>query len=96
MREDAHWQVQEAKQRFSEVLRAVENSGPQTITRHGEEVAVVIDIAEYQRLTSPRTDLNALLLGPPYLDDEALAVMDEIELEREQGFSREVDFGLDE
>ncbi len=38
------WQVQEATQRFSEVLRAVRDDGPQTITRHGEEVAVVIDI----------------------------------------------------
>ncbi len=41
MAENARWQVQEAKQRFSEVLRAVERDGPQTITRHGEEVAVV-------------------------------------------------------
>ncbi|MGH3931390.1 MAG: type II toxin-antitoxin system Phd/YefM family antitoxin, partial [Pseudonocardiaceae bacterium] len=45
------WQVQEAKQRFSEVLRAVENDGPQTITRHGQEIAVVIDIEEYRQLT---------------------------------------------
>jgi prevent-host-death family protein len=96
MIEDAHWQVQEAKQRFSEVLRAVESDGPQTITRHGEEVAVVIDIAEYRRLTRPKADLNALLLGPPYLDDEVLSVMDEIEIERKQDFPREVDFGSDE
>jgi len=96
MIEDAHWQVQEAKQRFSEVLRAVESDGPQTITRHGEEVAVVIDIAEYRRLTGPKPDLNALLLGPPYLDDEVLSVMDEIEIERKQDFPREVDFGSDE
>jgi prevent-host-death family protein len=37
------WQVQEAKQRFSEVLRAVRDEGPQTITRHGKEIAEVID-----------------------------------------------------
>jgi prevent-host-death family protein len=45
-----HWQVQEAKQRFSEVLRAAEAGEPQIVTKHGEEVAVVIDIAEYRRL----------------------------------------------
>jgi prevent-host-death family protein len=45
-----HWQVQEAKQRFSEVLRAAESGEPQIVTKHGEEVAVVIDIAEYRRL----------------------------------------------
>ena len=44
-----HWQLQEAKQRFSELIRSVEVDGPQFVTRHGEEVAVVIDIAEYRR-----------------------------------------------
>lgn len=96
MSQDARWQVQEAKQRFSEVLRAVESDGPQTITRHGEEVAVVIDIAAYRRLTAPKTDLNALLLGPPYLDDDVVSVLDEIELEREHDFPREIDLGPDE
>ena len=32
------WQVQEAKQRLSEVLRRAQADGPQIITRHGEEV----------------------------------------------------------
>jgi prevent-host-death family protein len=64
------WQVQEAKQRLSEVLRAVETDGPQIMTRHGREVAVVLDIAEYQRLAGPKTDLTQLLLGPPYRDDD--------------------------
>ena len=30
-----HWQIQDAKQRFSEMIRAVTNEGPQVITRHG-------------------------------------------------------------
>src|SRR5437016_4569388 len=46
-----HWQIQEAKQRFSEMIRAVTTEGPQVITRHGEDVAVVVDIGEYRRLT---------------------------------------------
>jgi len=36
-----HWQIQDAKQRFSEMIRAVTSEGPQVITRHGEDVAVV-------------------------------------------------------
>jgi len=44
------WQVQDAKQRFSELIRTAHADGPQVVTRHGEEVAVVIDIADYQRL----------------------------------------------
>jgi prevent-host-death family protein len=90
MGEDARWQVQEAKQRFSEVLRAV-SDGPQTITRHGEDVAVVIDIAWFRELTAPKTDLPALLLGPPYVDDFG-SVMDEIEVDRKQDLPREVGF----
>ncbi|MGH4020611.1 MAG: type II toxin-antitoxin system Phd/YefM family antitoxin [Pseudonocardiaceae bacterium] len=91
-----NWQVQEAKQRFSEVLRAVERAGPQTITRHGEEVAVVIDIAEYRRLTGPKKGLTGLLLGPPYLDDDAVSVLDQLEVERKAEFPREIDLGTDE
>ena len=42
-KEDAHWQIQEAKQRFSELIRSVQSEGPQFVTKHGEEIAVVID-----------------------------------------------------
>ena len=37
---NGHWQVQEAKQRFSELIRSVQTDGPPFVTRHGEEVAV--------------------------------------------------------
>jgi prevent-host-death family protein len=46
-----YWQIQDAKQRSSEMIRAIALDGPQIITRHGEEVAVVVDIAQYRRLT---------------------------------------------
>jgi antitoxin Phd len=36
------WQLQEAKQRFSELVRRAEREGPQVVTRHGEEVVVVV------------------------------------------------------
>jgi prevent-host-death family protein len=85
------WQVQEAKQRFSEVLRAVEKDGPQTITKHGEEVAVVIDIDEYRRLTGGKKSFVEHLLSMPALDDEAAAVFDEIEAERKTQFARVID-----
>ncbi len=87
----AHWQIQEAKQRFSEVIRAVGQDGPQIITRHGQDVAVIVDIAEYRRLTSPAADLTQILLGPPRLDDDVAAVFDEIESDRKQDLGREVD-----
>ena len=91
-----NWQVQEAKQRFSEVLRAVERDGPQTITRHGEEVAVVVDIAEYRALMArPPGDVKDLLTGPPYFSEEMVEIMEEIEAERKHDIARDVEFGVD-
>ena len=87
-----HWQIQEAKQRFSEMIRAATSEGPQVITRHGEDVAVVVDIGEYRRLTRPTADLADILLGGPKLEDGAADVFAEIEAERKADFGRAVDF----
>ena len=86
-----HWQIQEAKQRFSEMIRAVTTEGPQVITRHGEDVAVVVDIGEYRRLTRPAVDIANILLGGPKLDNSAADVFAEIEAERKADFGRPVD-----
>jgi antitoxin Phd len=43
------WSVQDAKNRFCEVVKAARRS-PQTVTKRGKPVIVVIDIAEYERL----------------------------------------------
>lgn len=86
-----HWQIQDAKQRFSEMIRAVAHDGPQVITRHGEEVAVVVDIAEYRRLTRPTVDLTGLLLGEPALSDDAAEVLAEVEAERKADAGRPID-----
>lgn len=91
-----HWQIQDAKQRFSEMIRAVTSNGPQVITRHGEDVAVVVDIAEYRRLTRPVPDIAALLLGGPKLDDTTSGVFDEVEAERKADFGRPIDLGTNE
>lgn len=61
-----HWQLQEAKQRFSEVVRAAETSGPQFVTRHGKEVVVIVDLGSFHTQHTPKRDLKELLLGPPY------------------------------
>lgn len=62
----ASWQLQEAKQRLSEVLRKTVTEGPQTVTRHGEAIAVIVDISEYRRLTGD--DLKAFLRSGPHAD----------------------------
>jgi prevent-host-death family protein len=86
-----HWQIQDAKQRFSEMIRAVSREGPQVITRHGEDVAVVVDIAAYRRLTGPDRDLTDILLGGPKLDDADMDVFADVEADRKADFGRVVD-----
>lgn len=63
------WSVHDAKQQFSQVLRAAAEK-PQTITRHGADVAVLVDIAEYRRLSrSTDDDLKAVLIGGPRIEN---------------------------
>jgi prevent-host-death family protein len=70
---DVHWQVQEAKQRFSELLRKAQIDGPQYVTKHGKDVAVVIDIEEYHRLSGHTMNFKEYLESMPkgdYIDFE--------------------------
>jgi len=65
----AIWQVNEAKAHFSEVIDRACSEGPQTITRHGAERAVVLSAADYQTLLKNRPDFKSWLLGGPKIDD---------------------------
>lgn len=44
------WQLQEAKQRFSEVVRRALERGPQLVTRHGRPAVFVVAASEYDRV----------------------------------------------
>jgi prevent-host-death family protein len=85
------WQVQEAKQRFSELLRRAHEEGPQSVTRHGEEVAIVMDIAYYRELTGQTADLRMDLLSMPHGDDIAL----ELEHVRSAEPTRDIEFEVE-
>ena len=76
------WQVQEAKQRLSELLRAAETE-PQVISRRGEDVAVVVDIATYRSLAGVQVELTDFLRHGPVFDD--------LELERSPEITRSID-----
>ena len=58
------WQIQDAKARFSEFLEASLTEGPQLVTRRGVDAAVLVPIAEWQRLKrAARPSLKELLLA---------------------------------
>jgi antitoxin Phd len=78
----AIWQVQEAKTRLSEVIDAAHKKGPQIITRHGAERAVLLSIEDYRALTAHKPSLRDYLLGGPKVD--------EFEVPRDRDTGREV------
>jgi len=78
----AVWPVQEAKTRLSEVIEEANSKGPQIITRHGSERAVLLSIADYRALTAHKPDLRAYLLGGPKVDS--------FEVERNRNTGREI------
>ena len=48
------WSLQDAKNQFSQVVALALTQGPQTVTRHGEPVAVVVAADEYKRVSRPK------------------------------------------
>lgn len=50
-----HWVLQDAKARFSELVRRVRSEGPQHVTVHGRDEVVVIAVEEFRRLRGERS-----------------------------------------
>lgn len=59
------WQLQEAKNKLSQVVDNAVHSGPQIITRRGEEVVIVLSYAEYKKMTASKGDLSAFFRDSP-------------------------------
>ena len=60
------WQLQTAKQKFSELVDRALRDGPQVVTRRGEEVVVVVAIHEYRRFGG--SDFKEFLRNAPDVD----------------------------
>lgn len=71
------WALQDAKARFSELVRLAKSEGPQRITVHGREEVVVVAVEEYRRVKGERSGeaLVELLRDSPLSD---------VNLDREQ------------
>lgn len=81
---DTVWQLQEAKNRFSEVVNRALTEGPQTVTRHGEEIVVVLSKADYNRLKKSQGSLVEFFRQSPLVGAD-------IDLERDQSLPRDID-----
>lgn len=70
------WQLQEAKNKFSEVIRKAQTEGPQTITKHGEDAVIVMSIKDYRKFGKPSTSLVQFMSCSPLAEYEIPLVRD--------------------
>lgn len=82
------WKLEDAKNRFSEVVRLALSHEPQRVTRNGRDAVVVISADDYERLTTPG-DLVDFLRHSPLA--EALSG-DDLDLDRPRDLGRDVAF----
>ncbi len=80
------WQMQEAKSRLSEVVKAAGSQGPQEITVHGRSVAVVLSREDFDKLSGTGESLVAFMRRSPLAGDEELDFLRDHSLTRENGF----------
>ena len=78
-----NWSVQDAKNRFSEVVEAARRE-PQTVTKHGKPAVVVVAAEEYKRLR-----LLEVLKAPNFVDHLLAMPTDDGKFERLKGHLRE-------
>jgi prevent-host-death family protein len=81
------WQLQEAKNRLSEVVDLALQEGPQTVTRHGKEVVVIVDKQEFERRRRSRRARGTIV---PFLRGLAFRAT-RIALERSKDVDRHLD-----
>jgi len=59
------WPLQDAKNRFSELVDTALAAGPQVVTRRGTAAVVVVPIDTYRELTRPKGSLLTFFASSP-------------------------------
>lgn len=59
------WQIQEAKNKLSEVIDRALDQGPQIITRRGVEAVIVLSYPEYRKLLLTQSKLSDFFRESP-------------------------------
>ena len=78
------WQLQEAKNKFSNLVDKARHEGPQVVTKHGKESVVIIAIEDYQKLNKPTSDLISFFKKSPLSDID-------LDLTRDKSSSRDIE-----
>jgi prevent-host-death family protein len=77
------WKLQDAKARFSELVQRALDEGPQTVSRHGRDVVVVVSTEQFELLQRRQISLKDLLRSAPW---------HELEIERDKSPPREIEW----
>ena len=64
------WQLQEAKNRLSELVRRAQEEGPQVITVHGKDAAVIVSAEQYGKLRRRKGSLIDFFRKSPLTEVE--------------------------
>lgn len=80
----AHWKLEDAKAKFSELVRRANSEGPQTVTVRGREAVVVVSAEQYGRLQPPPADRLPLVEFLQSLD------LGGLDLTRERDLGRDI------
>ena len=78
------WQLQQAKNKLSELVKAARRVGPQIISVRGKDAVVVVSVEQYRQLTRKQESLADFLLHSPLRGSG-------LEIERESDTGREVE-----
>ena len=78
------WQLQEAKNKFSELVEKAQHEGPQFVTKHGKESVVVLSMEEYKKIVRPKSDLFQFMQKSPL--SKTL-----INIERDKSLGRDIE-----
>jgi len=74
------WQLQEAKNRLSELVRKARDEGPQVITVHGADAAVVVSAEQYAKLARRKGTLVDFFRKSPLVGEDL-----DVTRDRDQG-----------
>ena len=77
------WQLQDAKSKFNQLVKRAMQEGPQIVTKHGQEVVIVLSIEEYRKLAEHRPNLLDLLMNSPFAGSNLTIERDKEDLGRE-------------
>ncbi|MEL7246069.1 MAG: type II toxin-antitoxin system Phd/YefM family antitoxin [Cyanobacteria bacterium J06573_2] len=67
---EKQWQLQEAKNKFSEVVDKAIDEGAQIITRRGVEVAIVLSYTDYCQMIASKKKISEFFRESPLAEEE--------------------------